>query len=382
VSGVGLGTRGPGGPGALYAAHKSEIDRAIQRVLDSGRYILGQEVEAFEREFAAYIGVRHAVGTGSGTDALHLALRACGIGPGDAVITVSHTAVATVAAIEMCGAAPVLVDIDPRSLTIDPGRVAMTLEQAALPHRIKAVIPVHLYGQPADMPALREVARRHHLHVVEDCAQAHGAALEGRRLGAWGDVAAFSFYPTKNLAAFGDGGAVLTDDDDVAARLRLLRQYGWRQRYVSEVPGWNSRLDELQAAVLRVNLSHLDVQNRYRRDLARAYDAALASAPVERPVVRPGAEHVYHQYVIRTERRDSLKDFLADQGIPTQIHYPVPVHRQPAYRARVGVGEGGLSFTERVCREIVSLPIGPHLTRVEVGQIAAAIAAWGESDAG
>ncbi|HEX9819388.1 MAG TPA: DegT/DnrJ/EryC1/StrS family aminotransferase [Methylomirabilota bacterium] len=376
------GTRGTSGPGAAYAAHKHEIDRAIQRVLDSGRYILDEEVEAFEREYAAYIGVRHAVGTGSGTDALHLALRACGVGPGDGVITVSHTAVATVAAIEMCGAVPVLVDVDPRSLTMDPDRLAATLRPGACPSRIKAVIPVHLYGQPADMPALRDVARPHHLHVVEDCAQAHGAALEGRRLGAWGDLAAFSFYPTKNLAALGDGGAVLTDDDDMAARLRLLRQYGWRQRYLSEVPGLNSRLDELQAAVLRVKLGHLDAENRDRRDLARAYDMALASGPVAGPVTRPGAEHVYHQYVVRTERRDSLRRFLADRGIPTQIHYPVPVHLQPAYRGRVAIGGGGLSVTERLCREIVSLPIGPLETKTRVGQVAAAIAAWGGSDAG
>jgi dTDP-4-amino-4,6-dideoxygalactose transaminase len=382
MSGAPLGALPRSGPGAVYAAHRHEIDRAIQRVLESGRYILGEEVEAFERDYAAYIGVRHAVGTGSGTDALHLGLRACGVGPGDRVITVSHTAVATVAAIEMCGAVPVLVDIDPRSLTLDPARGAAAIERDACRSRLKAVIPVHLYGQPADMPALMDLARRHHLFVIEDCAQAHGATLDGRRVGGWGHVAAFSFYPTKNLAAFGDGGAVLTDDDGLAANLRLLRQYGWRQRYVSEVAGLNSRLDEIQAAVLRVNLAHLDAENRRRRELARLYDAALAVGPVARPAARAGTEHVYHQYVVRTERRDALRDFLAGRGIATQIHYAVPVHLQPAYHGRVGIGEGGLALTERACREIVSLPIGPHLTEAQVGHVTAAIAAWAGTDAG
>ena len=364
-----------GGPGASYAAHREGIDGAIRRVLESGWYITGDELAGFEREFAAYIGVGHAVGTGSGTDALQLGLRACGVGPGDGVVTVSHTAVATVAAIELVGAVPVLVDIEPDHFTLDPERLAATVRAAGGRGRvrIKAVIPVHLYGQPADMPAIMDVARRHGLYVVEDCAQAHGAALHDRRLGRWGHVAAFSFYPTKNLGALGDGGALLTDDEALARRARLLREYGWQERYVSEIPGLNTRLDEIQAAVLRVKLPHLDHENVQRLGVARRYDEALATGLVIPPVVRPGSLHVYHQYVVRSERRDDVRAWLADRGVRTQIHYPLPVHLQPAYQRRVGLGAGGLGHTERVCREILSLPIGAHLAPAEVEAVAAAL---------
>src|SRR5262249_17932185 len=248
-------------------------------------YILGQEVAAFEAEFARYLGVRDAVGVGSGTDALHLALRACGVGPGDAVITASHTAVATVAAIELAGAAPVLVDIDPRSFTLDPNRLEQTVAEhggrgrASSAGRLKAIIPVHLYGHPADMPAVMDIARRHDLMVIGGWAQAHGAAVAGRRVGTWGHLAAFSFSPTKNLGALGDGGAVVTNDPQTAERARLLREYGWRERYRSEVPGMNTRLDERQAAVLRVKLRHPDPGNRRRREETRPYVAHTCGTP-------------------------------------------------------------------------------------------------------
>jgi dTDP-4-amino-4,6-dideoxygalactose transaminase len=364
------------GPGASYAAHRDAIDGAVRRVLESGWYIAGEEVAGFEREFAAYVGVGHAVGTASGTDALHLGLRACGVGPGDAVVTVSHTAVATVAAIELAGAVPILVDIDPDTFTLDPERLAATVAAANGPGgaRIKAVIPVHLYGQPADMPAIMDVARRRGLWVVEDCAQAHGARLHDRRVGRWGHVAAFSFYPTKNLGAFGDGGALLTDDEGLAGRARLLREYGWRERYVSEVPGLNSRLDEIQAAVLRVKLPHLDHENVRRREVAGRYDDTLTTGIVVPPAVRPGSLHVYHQYVVRSRWRDDVRAWLGDRGVPTQVHYPQPVHLQPAYRRRVAVGAGGLGNTERVCREILSLPIGAHLTPGDVEAVAGILA--------
>ena len=261
-------------PRASYLEHKAEIDTAIQRVLDSGWYILGKEVDAFERAFAAYVGITHAIGVANGTDALELALRACGIGPGDLVFTVSHTAVATVAAIELVGATPVLVDIDPATYTLDPNCL-----EAALAHppagRPKAVIPVHLYGQPADMPAILELVRRYDLYIIEDCAQSHGAKLAGRMTGSWGDIAAFSFYPTKNLGALGDGGMVVTKDHDLAEKVQLLRQYGWKKRYVSEYPGGNSRLDELQAAILHSKLPYLDLENHRRREIASQYSELL-----------------------------------------------------------------------------------------------------------
>ncbi|PJF26279.1 MAG: erythromycin biosynthesis sensory transduction protein eryC1, partial [Phototrophicales bacterium] len=312
-------------PSGAHAALMPDIDAAIRRVLDSGWYILGREVEAFEAEFAAYHGVKHAVGVGNGTDAIELALRAAGIGAGDEVITVAHTAVATVCAVERAGAKPVLVDIDLQTCTLDP-----VAAEAAITPRTRAIIPVHLYGQPADMPALAEIAARHHLLLIEDCAQAHGARLNGQLVGTWGHLAAFSFYPTKNLGAVGDGGAVLTDDDDYAQRLRRLRNYGQTSRYDHTERGINSRLDELQAAILRVKLPHLDAQNARRRQIACQYDAGLAEF-VNTPPQRPGAESVYHLYVVRHPARDALKARLADAGIGTLIHYPTPIHLQPAY---------------------------------------------------
>lgn len=372
----------PADPRASYVTHRKELDQAIHRVLDSGWYILGQEVAAFEQEFARYLGVRYAVGVGSGTDALHVALRVCGIGPGDAVITVSHTAVATVAAIELAGATPVLIDINSMTLTMDPDRLEDAIEeqmggrQSSVSGKLKAIVPVHLYGHPADMPPIMDIARRYDLYVIEDCAQSHGAAIQGRKTGAWGHLAAFSFYPTKNLGALGDGGAVVTSDPDLAERVRLLREYGWRQRYISELQGMNSRLDELQAAVLRVKLRHLDGENERRRELARIYDAVLSLSTLILPRLRGDAEHVYHQYVVRSKKRDDLQAYLKANSVGTLIHYPMPVHLQPAYKTRVVIGGEGLHHTEEVCREALSLPMHPHMADEQAQRVGELIVRW------
>jgi dTDP-4-amino-4,6-dideoxygalactose transaminase len=347
-------------PKAGYTAYKGEIDSAIARVMESGRYILGQEVAAFEEEFAAYIGVRYGIGVGSGTDALHLALRACGVGVGDEVITVSHTAVATAAAIELCGARPVFVDIDPSTFVIDPDQV-----ERVITSRTKAIIPVHLYGHVADMEVIQSVARSHGLVVVEDCAQSHGATYGGRKSGSMGDLAAFSFYPTKNLGAFGDGGMVITHNKELAERVRLLREYGWRQRFNSEIPGLNSRLDEVQAAVLRVKLKRLDQWNGERRRKAAIYTKGLEGFGIVCPTEKKPAHHVYHLYVIRTKRRDSLQAFLEGQGIGTLVHYPIPIHLQHAYK-HLGYDRGDLPLTEACSQEILSLPFFPELTESEI----------------
>lgn len=353
---------------AAYRRLQPELDATLLRVASGGWYVLGEEVQSFENEFAAYLGVHDVVGVASGTDALLLALRACGVGPGDEVITVSHTAVATVAAIELCGATPRLVDVDPETLTMSPA----CLDPALTP-RTKAVVPVHLYGAAGDMEPILDFARAHGLSVVEDCAQAHGARYRDRIVGTMGDAAAFSFYPTKNLGALGDGGAVATNRPDVAERLRLLRQYGWRERYVSEVPGFNSRLDELQATVLRVRLRYLEEENENRCRLAGLYDAALSGLPVRPPIGRPDGRHVYHLYVIRTDRRDALQAYLRERGVATAIHYPVPVHLQPAYR-HLGYESGSLPVTERAAGLILSLPMYPDLTEEAVAVVSAAIA--------
>lgn len=358
-------------PKAAYLAQRREIDAALARVLQGGRYILGDEVAGFERAFAGYIGARHALGVANGTDALVLALRALAIGAADFVVTVPHTAVATVAAIELAGAKPLLIDIDPATYTMDVAELARVL--AAPPGRIAAIIPVHLYGQAADLDAIVPLARRHGVPVLEDCAQCHGAALAGRRLGSIGDIAAFSFYPTKNLGALGDGGAVVTSDDALAERIRALREYGWRERYVSDIAGMNSRLDELQAAILAVKLAALDADNARRAAIADAYDAGLADLPLERPMRRRGASHAFHQYVVRSPQRDRLREALAQRGIGSNIHYPVPVHLQPAYRGRVGMGPSGLRESERAAREVLSLPIYPQLADAAVTRVVAAL---------
>jgi dTDP-4-amino-4,6-dideoxygalactose transaminase len=369
----------PADPKSNYLAHKGEIDEAVRRVLEGGSYVLGEEVAAFEKEFANYLGAESVIGVGNGTDALHLALRAGGIGKGDAVITVSHTAVATVAAIELAEAQPVLVDIDPNTLTLDPDRAVEAIksysERGNRPSgtpRIKAIIPVHLYGQPADMTAILEIADRHDLIVIEDCAQSNGAAIQGRKTGTWGNLAAFSFYPTKNLGALGDGGAVVTNSRELADRARMTREYGWRERYISEFPGMNTRLDELQAAILRVKLRYLDEENARRREIARNYDARLSATRLILPQPRADRDHVYHQYVIRSERREELREFLKSRNIGTLIHYPVPVHLQPAYRGRFG-DLARLPHTEKAAGEILSLPMFPEMSDRQIESVAEAI---------
>jgi dTDP-4-amino-4,6-dideoxygalactose transaminase len=357
-------------PRAQYLSHKAEIDSAIVEVLESGRYILGDAVSAFERAFAAFVGVEHGIGVGSGTEAIHVALAACGVGPGDEVITVAHTAVATVAAIELLGAVPVLVDIEPDYFTMNPA----SLERAMTP-RTKAIIPVHVYGQPADLGSILDIARRRGVAVVEDCAQAHGAAWNGRTLGGWGDIACFSFYPTKNLGAIGDGGMVVTGDAALAERARLVREYGWAERYVSAIAGWNSRLDPIQAAILSVKLKTLDDDNRSRERLARRYDTGLAGTGVTVPRVREGSRHVYHLYVVRSSRRDALRSHLAADGVSALIHYPVPVHLQPAYRGRLPGGES-LAETERAAGEVLSLPMFPELTEDAVDAVLRSVRAF------
>jgi dTDP-4-amino-4,6-dideoxygalactose transaminase len=349
-------------PRAQYLAHKDEIDAAVARVLDGGRYILGAEVEAFENEFAEYMGAASALGVGSGTEALHVALAACGVGQGDEVVTVSHTAVATVAAIELCGARPVFVDIRPDTFTMDVARL-----EAALGPRTKAIVPVHLYGHPADIVDIVAIAKRRGLRVVEDCAQAHGASVAGRKVGTFGDVGCFSFYPTKNLGALGDGGAVTTNDPDLARKMRLLREYGWSERYVSDIPGWNTRLDELQAAILRVKLRHLDENNAARRRVAAAYAAGLDGSGLVLPNESAGVAAVYHLYVVRSGRRDALIEHLRSRGIAALVHYPVPVHWQPAYRQRAPAA--GLPATERAAAEVLSLPMYPELRKVDIDTV-------------
>ncbi|MGE0800869.1 MAG: DegT/DnrJ/EryC1/StrS family aminotransferase [Lautropia sp.] len=360
-------------PGAGYRARQAEIDAAIATALASGWYILGKEVTAFEREFADWLGTQHAIGVANGTDAITLALRGLGIGPGDAVATVSHTAVATVAAIEMAGATPVLVDIDPDHYTMsaDALQRAIAAQPAGAP--IRAVVVVHLYGQPADLDAIVAIARAHGLRIVEDCAQAHGAVWRGIRVGCFGDAAAFSLYPTKNLAALGDGGIVATGDAAVAERIAALRQYGWRERYISAEAGVNSRLDELQAAVLRVRLRHLDGENARRQAIAACYDAALVRAGAAPPHRRAGAEHVFHQYVIASDARDALQARLRAAGIGTNVHYPLPVHRQPAYQGRVAIGPDGLARSERAAATVLSLPMFPQLADAQIDAVCAAL---------
>lgn len=367
-------------PGAGYFARKDAIDAAVTRTLESRWYILGAEVKAFESEFAAFLGAAHGIGVASGTDALQVAMRACEIGAGDLVFTVSHTAVATVTAIDLTGATPVYVDIDARYGTMCPDALERAIE-AAPEGTPRAIIVVHLYGQAADMRRIIEIARRHGLRVIEDCAQCHGALYEGKPTGTIGDIAAFSFYPTKNLGALGDGGAVVTNDDDLAARARLVREYGWKERYVSAIAGMNSRLDELQAAILRVNLEHLVAGNARRAEIAALYTELLDGAAVECPQTAAGNHHVWHQYVIRVtgegdRSRDALQLFLRERGIGTIIHYPVPVHLQPAYAHHT---TGALPETERAAREVLSLPMYPELEDSSVREIAAAIGKWSSS---
>lgn len=346
-----------------YESIRPELDDAIARVLAKGSFILGAEVAAFEKEFAEYCGVSHAVGVASGTEALQLALLACGVGGNDEVLTTAHTAVATVSAIEASGAHPVLVDIDRARFSLEPSLLVKSITP-----RTRAIIPVHLYGCPVEMNPVIKFAREKNLFVVEDCSQAHGALYEGRKVGSLGDIAAFSFYPTKNLGAFGDGGAVVTNNAELAERVRLLRQYGWKEHYISSVKGINSRLDELQAGILRAKLRHLDEWNLQRRELANLYFELLANTELVLPALPGNASHVFHQFVVRHSRRDALKEHLKREGIHSLIHYPVPIHLQPAY-AELGYFAGSLTNTELASREVLSLPLYPELTREQIRRV-------------
>ena len=362
-------------PGAAYRAQKTEIDAAVARVLASGWYILGKEGAAFEAEYAAWTGEgHHAVGCANGTDAIALILRGMGIGPGCTVATVSHTAVATVAAIEMAGATPLLLDIDPDHFTMDPDELVAVLEDPppGLPP-IRAVIPVHIYGQMTDLDPMLRACRAAEVRLIEDCAQAHGASLNGDRAGTIGDAAAYSLYPTKNLAALGDGGVVTTRDAELALRIAALRQYGWRERYISDLIGVNSRLDEVQAAILRVRLPLLEAGNARRNAIADAYDEALAGTPYAPPARRPGYGHVFHQYVLRVPARAEVQARLRAEGVATAIHYPVPVHLQGAYRDRIALGPAACAETEAAALEVMSLPMYPELSDAQVEAVCGAL---------
>jgi len=352
---------------AQYQSIKPEIDAAISAVLESSQFVLGAEVAAFEREFAAYCGTSECIALNSGTSALHLALLAAGVGPGDEVITVPFTFVASVAAVIYAGARPVLVDIDPRSYNMDPAAI-----EAAITPRTKAILPVHLYGQPADMDPILEVARRRGLVVIEDAAQAHGAKYKGQPAGSIGDIACFSFYPTKNLGAYGEGGAVTTNNMEFARTVRMLRDWGQDRKYHHVQRGYNYRMEGLQGAILRVKLRHLERWTEKRRAIARQYSESLAGCNVELPAEMPWARHVYHVYTVRAEDRNGLQATLHTEGIQTAIHYGLPAHLQPAY-ADLGYGKGSLPRSEAAAEQVLSLPIYPELSDHSIAKVAQAV---------
>ena len=352
--------------GAAYRELQTGIDAAVARTLASGYYIGGPEVETFEDEFASYCGATQAVGVANGLDALHLALRAMDVGPGDEVIVPSNTYIATWLAVSQCGATPVPVEPDARTFNIDPALI-----EAAITERTKVVLPVHLYGQPADMDLILAIARKHGLRVLEDGAQAHGARYKGQRLGAHGDAVAWSFYPGKNLGAMGDGGAVTTNDPQIADRIRVLRNYGSRVKYVNEVQGYNSRLDPLQAAILRVKLAHLDEWNARRSAIAARYQQGLVDCGLTLPHVPDWAEPVWHLYVVQHPQRDTLQQVLTNAGVGSLIHYPIPPHLQWAY-ADLGLGKGAFPIGERIHETVLSLPISPHMTSKQNQKVIAA----------
>jgi dTDP-4-amino-4,6-dideoxygalactose transaminase len=351
---------------AEYRDLEAELAAAVGKVIASGRFILGPEGEALEQEVAAYLGVKHAVAVASGTDALHLALRAAGIGPGDEVITPSFTFIAAAEAVSYVGARVVFVDIDPATYNLDPAAC-----EAAIGPATRAVIAVHLFGQTADLPAINAICKRRGLTLIEDCAQAIGADFDGRRAGAWGALGCFSFYPTKNLGAYGDAGMVVTDDPKLAEVVRMLRHHGSRTTYRHEMIGYNSRLDELQAAILRVKLKHLDHWNARRRERAGLYRRLLAGSPVGLPVEHGRGAHVYHQFTVRAPLRDALREQLAARGVASAIYYPVPVHQQPVYAPEYG--SVTLPISERAAREVLSLPIYPQLTESAVKDVCDAL---------
>src|SRR5271157_17633 len=350
-----------------YKTIKAEIDEAIAHVLDSGNFILGENVRLFEEEFADYVGAKYGVAAASGTDAIHLALLACGIGHRDEVITVANTATPTVLAISYTGAKPVFVDIDPDTYNMDLSKV-----ESAINEKTRAILPVHLYGQAVDMRALMRVARKYGLKVIEDAAQAHGSEYRGKKVGTFGDAGCYSFYPTKNLGAYGDGGIVVTNRAETADKLRLLRNYGQVKLYHSIIKGYNSRLDELQAAILRVKIKNIDQWNEARRQNAMLYNELLRGSGVITPMEDKNCRHVYHLYVIRCKQRDQLRQWLASNGIFTNIHYPVPVHMQKAF-SDLGVRPGSLPVTEKYAKEILSLPMYPELRRDQIELVSSMI---------
>lgn len=353
---------------AQFHSLRDEVMAAIENVLSSGELFLGPQTRAFEAEYAGYCGTRSAIAVGNGTDALHLALRSAGIGPGDEVITVSHTFIATIEAIWLVGARPVLVDIDPASFNMDP-----TLVERAITPRTRAIIPVHLYGRMADMEPILNIARRHGVMVIEDASQAQGATdARGRRAGSIGDLGCFSFYYAKNLGAYGEAGAVTTSDPELDRRIRLLRSHGEEHRYEHAELGLNCRPDEIQAAVLRIKLARLDAWNERRRQHAGRYHELLSDLPICLPELRWDGSHVFHQYVIRSAKRDALRATLAEHGVSTGIHYPIPVHLQPACRG-LGYGEGDLPHTEQAALQILSLPMYPELTEAQLQTVSNAL---------
>lgn len=356
---------------AQVAELRAEIDAAIGRVLDRGHFILGPEGEAFEQAFAQHLGIKHAIGVANGTDAIQLALMALGVGPGDEVICPALTAAPTALAVLATGATPVFGDIDDEALALDPARLGECLSG-----RTRAILPVHLYGQPADMPAILAFAEAHGLAVIEDCAQAHGARISGQPVGTLAPASCFSFYPTKNVGAYGDGGLVATHDDGLAARVRALRDLGQQGRFNHALPGLNSRLDELQAAILQVKLAHLEAHNAARRERAGWYAELLAGAPGLRlPSEVEGREPVYHLYVVRVQERESLRAHLRERGIGCDVHYPLPLNQQPVFAA-CPVASGGLAVSETATREILSLPMYPQLAREQVETVCTAIQEW------
>lgn len=352
---------------AQYQTIAEEVTQGIGRVLENTAFILGEDVKLFEHEFADYCGARFGVGMDNGTSALELALRAYGIGEGDEVITVANTFIATASAIAFTGARPILVDIDPHTYNIDVGAI-----EQAITGRTKALIPVHLYGQPADMDPIMELARARDLIVIEDACQAHGALYKGRRVGSIGDVACFSFYPAKNLGACGDGGMLVTNHEDIANKVRMLRNYGQKEKYHHLFIAYNRRLDTLQAAILRVKLKRLDEWNEARRENAQLYNELLPSAEVIRPVEASYAKHVYHLYVVRVQDRDELQEYLKSRGVSTGIHYPIPIHLQEAYRY-LGYQQGDFPITEEYAKEILSLPMYPELAAEQIRYVVEAI---------
>jgi dTDP-4-amino-4,6-dideoxygalactose transaminase len=349
-----------------YHLLKPQMDEAIQSVLERSAFVMGKEHNEFEHSFAAYIGAKYCLGISTGTDALELAIRACGIGTGDEVITVANTFIATTEAISCTGASIRLIDADPLTYNMDPDKI-----ESAITPRTKALLPVHLYGQPADMNPIMEIARKHGLKVIEDCAQAHGARYRGQRVGTFGDVACFSFYPGKNLGAYGDGGAVITNDDGIADCVKLLRNHGAREKYVHEIEGYCRRLDNLQAAVLGVKLPHLDEWNARRRHAAALYDQLLADVPgVVKPYILPDAEPVYHLYVIQIPNRDRVQFALKTQGVETGIHYPIPLHQQPAY-AHLGYKPEDFPISTALGPKILSLPMFGDITEQQIHTVVA-----------